>query len=56
MRLLVLDQIRLESESFGLTVGHDEFDVTDLTHHQADARAQVVSAAEIAAHATAQAL
>ena len=53
--LLVLDQIRLERECFGLAVGDDELNVTNLTHHQTDARAEVVSAAEIAAHTTAQA-
>ena len=56
MRLLVLNQVRLESQGLGLAVGHDEFNLTDLTHHQPDSRAEVVSAAEIAAHATAQAL
>ena len=56
MRLLVLDQVGFQRESFCLAIGHDEFDLTDLTHHQANARAQIVATAEIAAHPAAQTL
>ena len=56
MRLMVLDQVGLEGQGFGFTVGDDEFDLAHLPHHQGDAGAVGVAAAalEVAAHAIAQ--
>ena len=54
--LMVLDQIRLKNQGFRFTVSDDEFDLAHLTGHQANARRQVVTTAEITAHAAAQGL
>ena len=56
VRLMVLDQVGFKCEGFGLAVGDDEFDLTDLTCHQADARRQVLATAEVTAHPAAQCL
>lgn len=56
MRLVGLDQVGLERQRLGFTVGDDEFDLADLTHHQMDAGAQIMRIAEVTAHTAAQAL
>ena len=54
MWLLVFNEIGFQSECFCLAVSHDEFDFADLTHHQADAWAQVMAAAKVASNPAAQ--
>ena len=56
VRLMVLDQVRLENEGLRLAVGDDELNLTDLACHQPDPWRQIVAAAEIAAYAAAQCL
>ena len=47
MGLVLLYQIRFQCEGFCLAVGHDEFDLADLPHHQGDARAVILRILEV---------
>ena len=54
MRLVILDQVRLQGQGFRFAVGDDEFDLTDLPHHQADTGTMTTGFLEIRAHTVAQ--
>ena len=52
--LVMLDQVGFQRQRLVFAVGHDEFQVADLAHHQADAGAMAGGIVEIAAHPLAQ--
>ena len=54
VRLMVLDQVGFKSQCLRFAIGHDEFDLANLSRHQADTRRQIMPTAEIAADPAAQ--